>query len=56
MKKEKENVKKQLEQLGSKETFTEKDIEKILGGRSAKNAMKGGASRDLCVAVSDNAN
>lgn len=55
MKKEKANVKKQLEQLGSKEAFTEKDIEKILGGRSAKSATKGGASRDLCMHASDNA-
>ena len=49
----KENVKKQIEQLGSKEIFTEKDIEKILGGKCAKKPQKK-SSNERQMICSDN--
>lgn len=55
MKTEKENVKKLIKQPCSKKVFTEKDIEKILGGRCVQRATKGSSGDRATTHASDNA-
>lgn len=50
-----EKVKKQIEKLCPKKIFTEKDIEKILGGRCVQRATKGGSGDRATTHASDNA-